>query len=79
MRPATYDFMEQLLKNVLHDLSILAGDIVGPSNATWQDVAGTASANLQVLASQLDKARNGQAEPGITFPSPAECLPEEVA
>jgi hypothetical protein len=78
MRPATYAFMEQLLKNALYDLAILAGDIVGPSDVSWQDVAGTAAVNLQVLASQLDQARNGQAEPGIVFPSPAECLPGEV-
>jgi hypothetical protein len=79
MRPATYDFMELLLKNALNDLAILAGDIVGPSDVSWQDVAGTASANLQTLASQLDSARNGYAEPGIVFPSPAECLPEGAA
>jgi hypothetical protein len=71
--------MEILLKNALNDLAILSGDVVGPSGVSWQDVAGTASVNLKVLASQLDAARNGHAEPGIVFPSPAECLPEEVA
>ena len=68
----SYQLAERTLANALHDLRILAGDIVGPSDASWQDVAGTAAANLRALADMIEGARNG---PGpIVFPSPAEAL-----
>lgn len=73
-RKATYKTMETALRNALNDLAILAGEKVGPSGSSWQDVAGTAAVNLTVLANQLNEARHGNAESFITFPSPSECL-----
>jgi hypothetical protein len=70
--------MREALCNLLSDMSILAGDIVGPGGTSWQDVAGTAMVNAQVLASQLEQARLGNCESFITFPSPAECLGDET-
>lgn len=77
MRKATYKQMETLLRNALNDLAILAGEKVGPSDSTWQDVAGTAAVNLEALAMQLKSARAGNCESFITFPSPSECLEAE--
>ncbi len=73
-RKTTYGGMEKILINSLNDLAILSGDIVVPSGVSWQDVAGTAAINLEVLASMLMEARKGNCEACITFPSPAECL-----
>jgi hypothetical protein len=61
--------MKQSLKDLLEDLSILAGEKLGPSDASWQDVAGTAAINARHLASLLDSARKGNHEPFICFPS----------
>ena len=64
-------------RNALHfaiaNLAILAGDDIGPSDSTWQDVAGTAIANLSNLVSQLESAREERIG-SIVFPSPSECL-----
>lgn len=78
MRKATYETMKRALTDALANLEILSGDKVGPSDASWQDVAGTCSVNLEVLASQLKQARLGNHESAITFPSPSECLDSEV-
>jgi hypothetical protein len=67
---------EQLV-SLLADLEILAGDRVGPSDASWQDVAGTAAVQLRVYAGLLDRARQGRYPGTIVFPSPAECLQGE--
>ena len=75
---ATYKAMETTLRNALNDLAILAGEKAGPSGASWQDVAGTAATNLEVLAAQLRQARIGNCESFITFPSPAECMEDAV-
>jgi len=77
-RKATYAEMKRLLTNALGDLSILAGDAVGPSDVSWQDVAGTATVSLQCLVWQLEEARKGNCESFITFPSPSECLEDEL-
>lgn len=74
---ATYEQMKRLLTDALGDLAILSGDVMGPSGASWQDVAGTAAVNLTCLANMLTEARKGNAEPFITFPSPAECMEAE--
>ena len=66
--------MEKVLTNALNDLAILAGDIQGLSDVSWQDVAGTAATNLEVLAKMLHTARSGHHEAMLTFPSPSECL-----
>jgi len=72
-----YDIFEWSLANGLHDLAILAGDIEIPSDVSWQDVAGTAAANLKVIATLLDEARQGTHGPHPVFPSPWECMGED--
>lgn len=78
------------LADVLEDLSILAGERVGPSGFSWQDVAGTAAVNLRELADSLDSLREGEThhqgcrwDGPVVFPSPAGALeslePREVA
>jgi hypothetical protein len=74
---ATYKRMEYLLRYALRDLSILAGDQIGPSNMTWQDIAGIAADNLEALVAQLRAAKGGNAEAFIAFPSPSELLEVE--
>jgi hypothetical protein len=61
--------MDKLLRDIRSDLQILCGDKVGPSFAPWQDVAGTLGVNLRALASQVEQARAGNAEPYVVFPS----------
>lgn len=71
-----YTKMKRNLCDALHDLRILAGDVVGPSGASWQDVAGTAAVNLRALADQIEQARElGQAafDCAVVFPSPDDC------
>jgi len=75
---ANYKTMELALRNALNDLAILAGEKMGPSDASWQDVAGTCAVHLTVLAGQLNAARAGKAESFLVFPSPSECM-EEVS
>jgi hypothetical protein len=70
MPRATYKAMKLYLEDALHDLSILAGERVGPSDASWQDVAGTCSVNLDCLSNQLKEARQGNHESFIVFPGP---------
>lgn len=65
-----YDEAKQLLATILEDFRILSGDKMGDSGVTWQDVAGTASVNLKVLAARLDAARAGNSESFTQFPSP---------
>ena len=74
--PTTFRRLESSLKSALLDLSILSGDIAGPSDSTWQDVAGTAAVNLHHLARLLENARAGNLESCLVFPAPSECLPE---
>lgn len=64
------------LINALHDLSILAGDVVGHSDTSWQDVAGTAAENLRALAGMLDSARHGNYVDFVSFASPTESFGE---
>lgn len=70
----TYGKLEKTLITALNDLAILSGDIQGPSEVSWQDVAGTAATNLEVLAKMLHDARKGNHESIISFPSPWDCL-----
>lgn len=75
-RAYRYETARDLLASIVDDFRILSGDKVGPSDVTWQDVAGTAMTNLQVLASQLAEARKGNVVNGpVVFPSPDD-LPE---
>ena len=66
-----YNRIQDIFQQALVDLSILNGDILGilgPSDATWQDVAGTAACNLRVVADYLDKHRTGAAF-SVQFPN----------
>jgi hypothetical protein len=68
-----YETARDLLGTVLDDFAILAGDQVGPSGASWQDVAGTCAVNLRALATALDAARAGRVVDGpVVFPSPSD-------
>ena len=74
MTQTQYNRMERVMKDALGDLAILAGDTIPiNSDATWQDVAGTAAVNLRVLATLIEDVRHGT-EPYPTFPSPVELL-----
>lgn len=73
-RKTTYGMLEKTLINALNDLAMLSGDIVGPTDVSWQDIAGTAAVNLEALANMLKTARGGHHEAMLTFPSPSECL-----
>jgi hypothetical protein len=66
MRP-TYENLEKLRDDIRTDAAILCGDEIGPSDASWQDVAGTMASNMRVYATLLDRLRDG--EPVESFPS----------
>jgi hypothetical protein len=68
-----YRELEKLLANIVGDCDILAGDVLGPSDVTWQDVAGTLMTNMRVYAIRLERIREGS--PGmIAFPSIRETM-----
>jgi len=77
-RPYRYEEARELLTAALGDLAILSGDVVGPGDVTWQDVAGTCVVNLRILATRIEAARNGQASTyrggPLVFPSPYEAI-----
>jgi hypothetical protein len=74
-RPYRFDVARRSLICLLGDLSILAGDIVGPSDVTVQAVLNTAIVNAEVLLKQLRAAQDGRvAIPPLVFPSPTECM-----
>ncbi len=50
----------ELVRDIVGDVAILSGHVVGPSDASWQDVAGTLATNLEVMASRLHKMRRGE-------------------
>lgn len=54
------DRINELWGLIVADRAILRGDDVGPSGASWQDVAGTMACNMRVLAETLDQARRGE-------------------
>lgn len=66
---ATYANMKRVLDEIKSDIDILSGETVGPTDSTWQDVAGTCAVNLRHLATLMDLAREGNAESFITFPA----------
>ena len=79
-----YDEGRKLTEAALNELAILSGDESG-NGAVWQDVAGTASMNLRLLASFLDTVRHGdvyfRGQPltgPVMFCSPVEVLEECV-
>lgn len=70
--PARYHVMKLSLESALNDLEILAGNKIGPSGATWRDVAETCYRHLQTLTAEMKQASLGNVESFIVFPSPAE-------
>lgn len=76
-KPYRYDESCRLLASIIGDLRILSGDVVGPSDVTWQDVAGTLAVNLAVFAARIEAARIGRVADGpVVFPSVDEILAE---
>ena len=68
-RPYSYDRAKNLWRSILTDADILCGNAVGGTNGSWQDVAGTLSVNLRVLASAVEQARKGNVVDGpVVFP-----------
>jgi hypothetical protein len=75
-RPYRYEEARDLLRDIIEDFRILSGDKMGPSDVSWQDVAGTAMTNLQVLAWRMEEAREGNVAGGpVVFPSPDDFEP----
>lgn len=73
-KPYRYSEAKKLLATIMSDFRILAGDEMGDANVSWQDVAGTAIANLRCLADRLQAAREGRTVEGmVVFPSPEDC------
>lgn len=63
-----YKTLKSLLTYIILDINILSGDEIGPSDSSWQDVAGTLSCNMKVYARLLDTLREGshaEAFPGL--------------
>jgi hypothetical protein len=74
-KPYDYDVACAMLRKILSDLETIEGAKVGPSGATWQDVAGTAAVKLRAFAAMLDAAREGRVRNGpVVFPGVEECL-----
>lgn len=68
-----YRELEKLLADIVGDLDILTGDTLGPSDVSWQDVAGTLMCNMRVYATKLERIREGS--PGMmAFPSVREAV-----
>jgi hypothetical protein len=73
------DRMAAALTAALGDLAILGGMTGMPENGvTWQDVAGTAAVNLEVLAKTLREVRERYTIDvylrHLVFPNVEECL-----
>ncbi len=64
-----YESMRHGLRMLRSHFSALSGETVGPSQATWQQVAADCAATLRHLASLLDDAREGKAGAFPVFPS----------
>lgn len=62
-----FNVAHRALHDALGDLRILSGDVVGPSDASWQDVAGTCAVNLRTLLDYVEGARERGC---VQFPSP---------
>ena len=54
------DQQAEIVDRIVEDMKIVSGDIMGPSDATWQDVAGTLACNLEVLGAHIHKIRHGK-------------------
>ena len=63
-----YETIKAKLETIIGEFDILSGDTVGPSGASWQDVAGTCAVNLRSLASFLDSVRGGTGRHADRFP-----------
>lgn len=61
--------LESYRNNIFHWHHILAGEIVGPSGKSWQDVAVSLSHDLRRYADYLDNCAGGHVSGPIVFPS----------
>ena len=59
MESTAFMVAKRIAAAIREDIRILSGDIMGPSDATWHDVAGTLQCNLEVLSRLVDRARAG--------------------
>ena len=63
--PRSTPFVLEWARTARDELSALAGETVGPSGATWQDIAGTLSVNLECLSRWFAACRTlGEPSPG---------------
>lgn len=73
MMADNYEHLRVSLNAVMTDLSILAGDVIGPSGETWQSISHRVGLKLQALG--LEYCATSRTPGGLTcFPSPAEAL-----
>lgn len=71
----SYENARAIWLDIIDETAILAGDKVGPRDASWQDVAGTLAVHLRMLALRIDCARRGEVVNGpVVFPSLAELV-----
>lgn len=55
-----HDALKDVLEAALTDLAILSGEIQGPTDSSWQDVAGTACIALESLRKRIESIRSGE-------------------
>lgn len=65
----TNNDLDHYLDKIVEGLNALAGDEVGPSGQSWQDVAEDLSRYMRMYAGRLDQLRFGNAGGTVVFPS----------
>lgn len=64
-----YVILERYRNDIRHWHRVLCGDIVGPSEKSWQDIADALATDLRRYADYLDNCREGHVAGPIAFPS----------
>ena len=59
-RDAWIDKQADILGQIVEGMRVLSGDVMGPSDATWQDVAENLACTLEVLALHVRKIQRGK-------------------
>ena len=72
---SNYEALKHGLAMLRAQVAVLAGDSVGPSHLSWQEVARDCSSTLRRLADLLDEARDGTPGGFVVFPSFEDCEP----
>ena len=62
MRVLSQAKADEYARDAAGDLLILSGQALGPSDVTWQDVAGTCAINLHGLADAIMQSRDGSVD-----------------